>query len=81
MPHDASNEGVPPLGLGGVWVPFPTAHAVGYAPMALTLLTRSVSEGDDKRRFPWFPSLTLRVTGVKSVPLGYDLPPSGLTAC
>ena len=38
--------------------------------MALTLLTRSVSEGDDMRRFPLFPSLTLRVTEVKSVPLG-----------
>ena len=33
--------------------------------MALTLLTRSVSEGVDKRRFPLFPSLTLRVAGLK----------------
>ena len=38
--------------------------------MALTLLTRSVSEGDDMRRFPLFSSLTLRVTEVKSVRLG-----------
>ncbi len=30
--------------------------------MALTLLTRSVSEGDDMRRFSLLPSLTLRVT-------------------
>ena len=35
----------------------------GY--LKLVPFTRSVSEGDDKRRFPLFPSLTLRVTGVK----------------
>ena len=38
--------------------------------MVLTLATRSVSEGERKRLSPVFPSLTLRVTGVKSVPLG-----------
>ena len=37
----------------------------GVSPMALTLLTRSVSEGDHPRGFPLFPSLTLRVSGTK----------------
>ena len=42
----------------------------GYGPMALTLPTRCVSEGEWQWRFPGFPALTLRVTWLKSVPLG-----------
>ena len=42
--------------------------------MALTLLTRSVSEGDDKGCFPLFPSLTLRVTWPTRVPGGLRHP-------
>ena len=48
----------------------------GVSPMALTLRTRSVSEGDDKRRFPLFPSLTLRVTGGKVSAIGLTPPRS-----
>ena len=58
------------LGRGGQWV-FAFCNvgedmlAASASPMALTLPTRSVSEGDDKRRFPSSPSLPLRVTGDK----------------
>ena len=37
----------------------------GVSPLALTLLTRSVSEGDGTRGFPLLPSLTLRVSKSK----------------
>ena len=50
-----------------------TENPGGVSPMALTLATRSVSEGERKRLFPVFPSLSLRVTGVQSVPLGSHL--------
>ena len=42
-----------------------TSERGGVSPIALTLLTRSVSEDDGKRGFPLFPSLTLRVSEAK----------------
>lgn len=38
--------------------------------MPLKTITRSVSEAENERRFPAFPSLTLRVTWLSSDPLG-----------
>ena len=42
-----------------------TSERGGVSPLALTLLTRSVSEDESQRRFPLFSSLTLRVTWSK----------------